>query len=206
MSQMTSVRCLGYLCAAFNAGRVISIILAVLSPPCNPMQGHPCALNADQCHDPFTMLDESPELFLDEIRDWVAVSHDVGLMQSALHYLIRDAGLTYKLLHKSALECDEEAQKAFQAFIRDHLVADQVITADESSKDDRTIFQQWGQAPRGNQASIDADFVRGERYSIVAAMSVDGYVGTCVVPGSVDGDEFFDFIVEDVVCGFVFKP
>jgi hypothetical protein len=53
---------------------------------------------------------------------------------------------------------------------------------------------------RGNQATIDADFVRGERFSIVAAITVDGYIGTRVVPGSVDGDEFFDFIVEDVVC------
>ena len=33
-------------------------------------------------------------------------------------------------------------------------------------------------------------------------MSVDGYVGTRVVPGSVDGDDFFEFIVEDVVSKF----
>jgi hypothetical protein len=31
-------------------------------------------------------------------------------------------------------------------------------------------------------------------------MSIEGYVGTHIVPGSVDGDEFFEFIVEDVVC------
>src|SRR6202042_3589101 len=42
-------------------------------PPRNPMQGRPRALDADQCHNLFTMLDESPELFLDEIQDWVAV-------------------------------------------------------------------------------------------------------------------------------------
>ncbi|KAF8228101.1 hypothetical protein L208DRAFT_1440674 [Tricholoma matsutake] len=31
-------------------------------------------------------------------------------------------------------------------------------------------------------------------------MSVEGHVGTCIVPGSVDGDEFFNFIVNDIVC------
>ena len=169
-------------------------------PPQNPLQGRPHTLNADQRHDLFTMLDESPELFLDEIQDWVAVSHDIGLSKSALHYLIRDAGLTYKLLHKAASERDEEAREAFRTFMREHLVAEQVVTADETSKDDRTIFRRWGRSPLGNQATIDADFVRGERFSIVAAITVDGYIGTCVVPGSVDGDEFFDFIVEDVVC------
>ena len=55
------------------------------------------------------MLEESPKLFLDEIQDWVAVSHDIGLSKSVLHYFICDAGLTYKLLHKAASERDKEA-------------------------------------------------------------------------------------------------
>ncbi|KAF8219813.1 hypothetical protein L208DRAFT_1156057, partial [Tricholoma matsutake] len=42
-------------------------------------------------------------------------------------------------------------------------------------------------------------FVCGDCYSILAAMSVEGYVGTHIVPGSVDGDEFFDFIVNDIL-------
>ena len=60
------------------------------------------------------MLDESPELFLNKIQDWVALSHDIQLSKSALHYLIRDAGLTYKLLHMAALEQDEEAREVFR--------------------------------------------------------------------------------------------
>ena len=41
--------------------------------------------------------------------------------------------------------------------------------------------------------------MRGDRFSIVAALNIGGYVATRVVPGSVDSDEFFDFIVHDVV-------
>ncbi|KAL1688513.1 hypothetical protein GGG16DRAFT_18531, partial [Schizophyllum commune] len=37
------------------------------------------------------------------------------------------------------------------------------------------------------------------RFSLVAAMSVDGYVASRVVPDSVDGAEFLDFIVADVL-------
>ena len=99
------------------------------------------------------------------------------------------------VLHKATSEQDEEAQEAFHTFMQDHLVADQVVTADETSKDNRTIFQQWGRSPSGNQATIDADFVHGECYSIVTAITVDRYIGAQIVSGSVDGDEFFDFIV-----------
>jgi hypothetical protein len=46
---------------------------------------------------------------------------------------------------------------------------------------------------------ISADFVRGDRYSIIAALTVNGYIGTRAVPGSVDSEEFFDFIVNEIV-------
>ena len=94
--------------------------------------------------------------------------------------------------HKVASEKDEVVREEFRTFVQENLVADMIITADESSKDDQTIFCHWGRSPRGHQASIDADFVHGECYSVVAAISVDGYVATQVVPGLVDGDEFFE--------------
>ena len=47
---------------------------------------------------------------------------------------------------------------------------------------------------------ISANFMQGERYSMVAALSLDGYKAVHVVPGSVDGEDFLNFIVNDVVC------
>ncbi|KAJ3915645.1 hypothetical protein F5877DRAFT_2646, partial [Lentinula edodes] len=57
---------------------------------------------------------------------------------------------------------------------------------DKTSKDDRTIYRHYGRAPSGSRATIPAQFVRGDRYSIVAAMSINGYETCRVVPGSVD--------------------
>lgn len=79
------------------------------------------------------------------------------------------------------------------------MTASMVITVDESSKDDRTIFRRYGRAPSGYRAQINADFVRGERYSLIGAMSGCGFVGTRVVHGSVDSEEFFNLIAEDIV-------
>jgi transposase len=151
-------------------------------PAHNPLQGHPSILNAEQRNELFNLLDQAPEMFLDELQDWVALHHDAAITHSALHYIIQDAGLTFKMLHKATLERDEVAQEEFRTYIQEHLVVEQVITVDESSKDDRTIFQGFGCAPHGHRASIDADFVREDHYSIVAAISVDGYLATQVVP------------------------
>lgn len=40
---------------------------------------------------------------------------------------------------------------------------------------------------------------RGIRYSILPALSIDGYLTVHVVEGSIDSAEFYDFVVNDVV-------
>ena len=109
-------------------------------PAHNLLQGCPSILNAEQRNELFNLLDQAPEMFLDELQDWVALHHDAAITHSALHYIIQDAGLTFKMLHKAALERDEVAQEEFRTYMQEHLVAEQVITVDELSKDDHTIF------------------------------------------------------------------
>jgi len=150
-------------------------------------------------HDLTTLISESPEMYLDEILEWIAVVHDVGMSMTALYRNLRDCGLTYKMLHKAAVEQDEEYRTAWRAEMQANWVAKQVLVVDETSKDDRTLIRLYGRAPSGQRASIPANFVRGQRYSMIAAMGVEGYVATRVVEGSVDSDEFFDFIVNEVV-------
>ena len=116
-------------------------------PPHNPLQGRPPALNAEQRNDLFNAIDQAPEMFLDEIQDWMALHHDTAISTTSLHRVIQDAGLSLKMLHKAASERDEVAREEFRTYVQEHLVAEQVITADESSKDDRTIFHRFGRSP-----------------------------------------------------------
>ena len=49
-----------------------------------------------------------------------------------------------------------------------------------------------------------APFMRGQQYSMIAALSKKGYLAAHVIPGSIDSFGFFDFIVEDVVRSLFF--
>ncbi|KJA14860.1 hypothetical protein HYPSUDRAFT_121563, partial [Hypholoma sublateritium FD-334 SS-4] len=42
-------------------------------------------------------------------------------------------------------------------------------------------------------------FIRGQCYSMIAAMSKKGYLAAHIIPGSVDSFAFFDFIVDDII-------
>jgi transposase len=167
-------------------------------PPPNPRQGRLRILKPDMTHDLYTLLEEAPELYLDEIQEWLAAAHNIGISVSALHENLVDAGITYKLLRKAAAERDEDARQHFRDHAKNHWTANQLVFVDESSKDERTIYRHYGRSVEGERAHLVAPFRRGERYSIVAALGLDGYITQRIVRGSVDGAEFFDFIVEVV--------
>jgi hypothetical protein len=112
----------------------------------------PHILNADQTHDLFTLLQEAPEMYLDEIQE-------LSISKTALHVLIRDVGISYKVLRKATYERDEVAREEFRQISRGNLVASMIITVDESSKDGHTIFWKRGRAYKGHCATTDVDFV-----------------------------------------------
>jgi transposase len=168
-------------------------------PPPSLILGRPRTLTTRITHDLYTLIEDAPDMFLDEIQDWLALAHDVRLSRTALFENIRDAGISYKLLRKAAAERDDAERARWIHNVNTHFVAQQMVFVDETSKDDRTIYRHYGRAPAGQRATLNANFTRGERYSIVAGLSLQGYEAVKVVQGSVDGTEFLDFIIESLV-------
>ena len=76
-------------------------------PPPSLMLGCPCTLTTRITHDLYTLIEDAPDMFLDEIRDWLALAHDARLSKTALFENIRDARISYKLLWKAAAERDD---------------------------------------------------------------------------------------------------
>ena len=142
------------------------------------------------------------DVYLDELVWWLAIHHDLPISRSALQKTLVTYGLTRKLLHKIARERDEELRAEFRAVIEDHSEGrgEEFIFIDEMGKNDHDTARRYGRALRGERADFVDNFVRGDKYSMVAALTVDGYISARVVQGSVDTDEFCDYVTEQVVC------
>ncbi|THU94790.1 hypothetical protein K435DRAFT_576742, partial [Dendrothele bispora CBS 962.96] len=146
---------------------------SVILPP-SYLQGRPSDITMEIREDLVQLKQESPEMFLDEIQEWVAVAHEVAISRPQLHQILEDCAVSYKRLHRAAIERDKALY-------------------------DQTIYRHYGRSVSEEHATIPANFVRGDRYSLVAALGVEGYAAARVVSGSVDSDEFFDFIVSEVM-------
>ncbi|KAL1937357.1 hypothetical protein VTO73DRAFT_13818 [Trametes versicolor] len=148
------------------------------------------------------LIASSPSLYLDEIVSWLAVTHDQPVSISALQRSLVALGYTYKRLRKTAAQRDEVTRSQWKADILSRFTANQLVFADESSKDNRTLQRHYGRAPSGERASEVLSFARGVRYSILPALSIDGFLTVRVVRGSVDGSEFYDWVLSDLVSHF----
>ena len=145
------------------------------------------------------LIKETPLLFLDEIREWLALYHDMPISIAALHNNLHDLGLTYKLLQKAAAEQDDIARSEWLLEITTLYSADQLVVLNKTSKDDRTIIWKYGHALSGEDPFVEVSLDRGVCYSILPALTIDGYLAVRVIEGSIDGAEFYDFVVNDVV-------
>ena len=56
----------------------------------------------------------------------------------------------------------------------------------------------------GDRAELKDVFVRGDRYSLVAALTINSYFVVEAIPGSFDSMDFLEFIQEQVVHSICF--
>jgi len=169
-----------------------------VDPP-SVLRGRPRLLNAQVIDDLHHFIQESPYLYLDEIREWLALYHDQPISMTALHNNLRRMGLSRKIMRKAAAERDRVARAEWLAYVTSTFSAEEMVILDESSKDGRTIARRYGRAPVGERPVTTESLDRGIRYSILPALTVNGYMSVRVVEGSINGAEFYDFVINDVV-------
>ena len=77
--------------------------------------------------------------------------------------------------------------------------ANQLIVVDESAADERASNRKRGWAPIGVTPQAKRLFVRSERWSILPAYTVDGFITWEIVHGSFTWDLFDDFVENKVL-------
>ena len=131
------------------------------------------------------------------------MEHNLIVSKSTLSRNLTQAGLTYKILHKIAVKHDKWLRDEWKESFRDRTKfqgdGPEFVCVNETSKNERAYAQLRGWSFSGQPVTLSDVFVRGDRYSLVAAITIEGYIATCVVPGSLNSFEFYNFIAEDVV-------
>ena len=77
--------------------------------------------------------------------------------------------------------------------------AEQLIFIDESAKDERTLTRLYGYSPINTRAKKSVVFIRGKRYTILPALSLEGFITVDIMEGSCDKERFQTFVFTQLV-------
>ena len=167
------------------------------SPLLGPTRILTCAL-ITACQ---TLYESDSDLYLDEVVTWLAITHDIVISTTTLSRNLTEAGLTRKILHKIAAERDELLRQEWHDSIRTNFqgARSEFVCLDETSKNELSYARRYGRSLAGERAHLTDVFVRGDRYSLVAAVTKEGYIAAHAVEGSFDSFEVYNFVAEQVV-------
>ncbi|KIJ18228.1 hypothetical protein PAXINDRAFT_9313 [Paxillus involutus ATCC 200175] len=156
---------------------------AVARPP-SPLQGPTQILTRALLTACEELYAQESDLYLDKVVTWLALVHDIEISPSTLSRNLKEAGLTRKILHKLTVKRDEDRRNEWREMVVTELTPDgsQVICVDETSKNELTWARHYGRAMSGTRATLSDVFVWGDRYSLVATITIDGYLAAAHEP------------------------
>jgi transposase len=167
----------------------------------NPLaqrRGAPRSLDMGDLNYLSALLQAQPTLYLDELQEKLLAERNNSVSIATLSRAIRGLNLSHKRVSKQAAERNELLRAIWMAEYGD-IPADYCVWLDESSVDDRTNQRTHGWAPLGAACVQRATFIRGQRYSVLPALTADGLIACDIFEGSVTKEKFVRFLNEDLV-------
>jgi transposase len=76
---------------------------------------------------------------------------------------------------------------------------EQLVFLDETASNERTGDRKKGWSPIGIECTVDKPIKRSERWSILPALSNEGYIDWIIYQGSITADLFLEFLQEKIL-------
>lgn len=174
----------------------VSANLEVYGEPIKPasaVNGRPRKVTYEiECglHD---LLDEYKTVQLDEVTDFVRDKYGVEITKSTAQRTLKRLNITRKRVtnvhpNQDPGLRDDHLQERMQ------YRADQIVAVDESAANERTKDRKYGWSRRGLPCRVRQAGRRSRRWSMLPAMTIDGYLIIDVYKGSYNARRFGDFI------------
>jgi transposase len=154
-----------------------------------------------QCHiDALVeLLHGKPTSYIDEMRDFLYDEYDVKVSLTTLGDQLKALRWSRKAASKAARERHEGLRRAFRARCQQIYRPDQIICLDESACNERTGDRKYGWSEINTSCDVSYSAKRSERWSLLPAMDVDGYIDHMVFQGAITAELMEEFVANKVL-------
>ena len=168
-------------------------------PVAKGIRGRPRILLNEDIDYLLELIRSNPDYFLDELLDLLKTNRFISVHYTTIYFELEHLQVSRKKLKKIAEERDELCRADFIARMSQYS-PEELGFLDETSKDRRTVGRRYGRSRRNTRANKKQPFVRGQRVSATAFLTLDGISAQTVVEGSMTKELFLEFLEYHVVC------
>lgn len=140
-----------------------------------PKNGRPPVLHDTAVAGLKDFLEDWPTARLDESCDFIFEEYGLSVSTSTVSRVLSKENITHKRITRVNARRDEEWITAFMAEMADY-TAEQIVAVDESAANERTRDRKFGWSLRGVPCRVRLPGRRTERWSILPALTVDGWL------------------------------
>ena len=142
-------------------------------------------------------------IYVDEIKAELYNMRGTLLSQTTLLRTLSQLHYSHKIVTVQAWERDNLMRSAFMNRVADEVPnPDMLIFIDEAARNRRASGRAKGWSLVGRRCVQRRHFIRGQRFSILPILTLDGIITYDIIPGSVDSRRFVQFLRELVVRSF----
>ena len=145
------------------------------------------------------LLVQRSDLYQEELQFYFLDHWNVWISQPTVSRAISSLDLTWKRNQFKAAQQSEDLRLLYLQRLQT-LTANHLVFADESSMSGKTLDRKYGYAPKGLPSVVTREKRQSQRYSLLPAYTIKGYLpDPLVVKGAVDGDQFVDWLINCVL-------
>jgi transposase len=139
-------------------------------------------------------------IYLDEIQEQLRNERGISISITSLLRTLRCLHYSRKCVAARALERDDLLRSAFMNRIADEVTnPDMLMFVDEAARNKKTSARTKGWSLVGKRCVQRQCFGRGERFSILPILTLDGIITYDIISGPVTSERFLQFLRELVV-------
>lgn len=146
------------------------------------------------------MIAQQHSLYLDEIQEELVARWGILVSIPTLARTLCRLDFSHKKVSAQAIERNKIMRAAFMNKIGTEVLDPAMLMfTDETARDERTSSWRLGWSKVGTRCVQRRCFVRGQCYSILPVLTLDGLITWDIIEGSVTSERFVQFLREHVV-------
>ena len=173
----------------------------VAYPPTTMKVGRRAALRQAYIDALSESLRTNPQAYIDEIVQYLDEDHGVAVSRFMVYRALVKLLWSRKVASKAAKERSEPLHRVFSARVNHLYKAEQIVAIDETACNERTGDRKYGWSPIGSPMELVYSMKRSERWKILPAITVGGYLAFTMIQGAVTA-EIFETFLQDCVLSY----